>query len=411
MSVFLRRYVTGIIPRYVIGQVARAFLMALATMTAVFVLIMVMAEATRWNLGPRQVLAMIPMIMPVTLPYTVPVALLFAVSVVYGRMASDNEVVAVKAAGLGAGTVLTPSLLLGAACCLVMIWASRDAIPRLNHEAKVRMMDDYANIFFMFLKRDKEMKPLGWPYDISVRDIEGHTLKDAIFRHKADPKNPDAGYDAYISAKSATMIFDAASNPPMVRVELDDAEIVSDESTVIIRNGEGLDFPFTNQPREPMLQEMTRTQLVAKKRDKERLIRDERQRQAIAAGMWIASGRIGRIVWPEIETAFHKHDYWKVEVCGLETEMQMRDAMALGGFFFVLLGAPVGIRFAKRDFLSAFITCFVPIILAYYPLTMLGMNLGKDGNAGFLGAYIVYAGNVLLLLLAVAWALPPVLKH
>ena len=57
----------------------------------------------------------------------------------------------------------------------------------------------------------------------------------------------------------------------------------------------------------------------------------------------------------------------------------MRIALAGGSFFFVLLGAPVGILFARRDFLSAFITCFVPIILIYYPLMLLGMNLGKEG--------------------------------
>ena len=59
----------------------------------------------------------------------------------------------------------------------------------------------------------------------------------------------------------------------------------------------------------------------------------------------------------------------------------MRIALACGSFFFVLLGAPVGILFARRDFLSAFITCFVPIIILYYPLMLLGVNLGKDGHA------------------------------
>jgi len=404
LSVFLRRYVTGILPRYVIGQVARAFVMALATMTAVFVLIMVMAEASRWNLGPRAVLAMIPMIMPVTLPYTVPVALLFAVSVVYGRMGSDNEVVAVKSAGLGAGTVLVPSLALGAACCLAMIWASREAIPRLNHEAKRHMMDDYANIFFMFLRRDKEFNAPGWPFAISVRDVEEHTLIDANFKHKANPSDPDAGYDARVYAERATMHF----TPDKVYVDLEGAECYGGENIVHITNGTRMDFPFKSISREPMLQEMTRGELITKQRLRERQIRDERQRQAMAAGLWIASGRIGRVKWPEIRSSFEDYAFWKHNLCELETEKQMRDAMALGSFFFVLLGAPVGIRFAKRDFLSAFITCFVPIILAYYPLTMLGMNLGKDGNVT---PYVVYSGNVVLLVLALFWALPPVLKH
>ena len=81
----------------------------------------------------------------------------------------------------------------------------------------------------------------------------------------------------------------------------------------------------------------------------------------------------------------------------------------MAAFFFVFLGAPVGIRFAKRDFLSAFITCFLPIILLYYPLTLLGINLGKEGQLN--PALALALGNLLLGLLAGLFALPPVLRH
>ena len=53
--------------------------------------------------------------------------------------------------------------------------------------------------------------------------------------------------------------------------------------------------------------------------------------------------------------------------------------MGIGSLLFVCLGAPVGILFAKRDFLSAFMTCFMPIIGLYYPLMLFGTNLGKEG--------------------------------
>ena len=45
---------------------------------------------------------LVPYVIPGSLPYTVPVSLLFAVTVVYGRLAADNEVIAVKTAGLSA---------------------------------------------------------------------------------------------------------------------------------------------------------------------------------------------------------------------------------------------------------------------------------------------------------------------
>ena len=81
----------------------RAFLLALLTMTAIFVLFMVVAEAMRSRLSRRSdIVQLVPYVIPSTLPYTIPVSLLFAVTVVYGRLAGDNEIIAVKTAGLSA---------------------------------------------------------------------------------------------------------------------------------------------------------------------------------------------------------------------------------------------------------------------------------------------------------------------
>ena len=89
--------------------------------------------------------------------------------------------------------------------------------------------------------------------------------------------------------------------------------------------------------------------------------------------------------------------------------------MAFGSLLFMILGAPVGILFAKRDFLSAFITCFMPIILLYYPLMLLGVNTSKEGlltdHFGSMSPVVsLWVGNVLLAVLA-GFALPPVIKH
>ena len=56
--------------------------------------------------------------------------------------------------------------------------------------------------------------------------------------------------------------------------------------------------------------------------------------------------------------------------------------MAFGSLLFVILGAPVGILFAKRDFLSAFITCFLPIISALLSAHALRRQPGQGRDAG-----------------------------
>ena len=153
---------------------------------------------------------------------------------------------------------------------------------------------------------------------------------------------------------------------------------------------------------------MTDAEMETQQSELRDLIRQERKRQAYDASLWFASGRPGCVNWPGFQRAFIDYRYWEQKCYEYETERQMRIAMACGGFFFVLLGGPMGIRFARRDFLSAFITCFVPIIIIYYPLMLGGVNLGKDGLV--VPMFALWIGNLVLLVLA-AITLRPVLKH
>ena len=78
----------------------------------------------------------------------------------------------------------------------------------------------------------------------------------------------------------------------------------------------------------------------------------------------------------------------------LDTEFQMRPALSLGCLCFVLIGCPVGIWFSRSDYLSAFITCFLPIVFIYYPLLLCGTNYAKDNL--FHPAWTVWGADALM---------------
>src|SRR5690606_13292179 len=122
-----------------------------------------------------------------------------------------------------------------------------------------------------------------------------------------------------------------------------------------------------------------------------------RRRQAVAASLWIASGRVRLVDWKGVRESFVVAAYAKHRFDKLETEKQMRIAIAFSPLFFVLIGVPVGIWRARGDFLSAFMVCFLPIILIYYPLTLVGVNLGKEGIVPPILA--LWAGNLVLAML------------
>jgi lipopolysaccharide export system permease protein len=412
----------GILQRYVSGEVFRSFIMALLTITIVFVLFIVMTEATRMGLSPREILGLIPFVIPGSLPYTVPVSMLFAVTVVYGRLAGDNEIIAIKTAGQSAWIVLWPSISLGLAISVALLVGSRTAIPRANSMAKKAIIKTYEDGFYKFLKRDRELSNGAWEFVIKVEDVDvpKKELIGAWIKHRAAKPNPavprlpgDEGEAAYfdmiIWAEKARIRFDIEHD--VAHVYLDKSDIRGNKDGTYFINDSEFEFPLPadlkKMVRKP-LQEMTASDLDAKEAEYIDLIALERKRQAFAAALKIAAGRVEWVDWKGMQAAFGDYAFWNSECKSFETERQMRTAMACGTFFFVFLGGPIGIRFARRDFLSAFITCFVPIIVLYYPLMLGGVNLGKSGIISPVIA--LWSGNVLLFVLATL-VLRPVLRH
>jgi len=402
----------NILQRYVSGEVLRAFLLSLLTMTTIFVLFMVAAEAMRSRLlSPQDIAHLIPYVIPSTLPYTMPVSLLFAVTVVYGRIAGDNEIIAVKSAGLSVMTVIWPTLFLAMILCGFLLHVSRGWIPRSAHNAKLVLFKDLEDTFYKFLKRDREFNNPNWPFLIKVRDVEGKIMKDATFNKRAKNKDNSDTYSATIFAKRAQLDFD--DKEKMVRVHLDQAEFQNygKDDDVAIINGNILEIPIPQDRQfamEKSIQEYPNEEIEQELIKARRKIATDRKQQAITVGFQFATGRLDDVKWAEVQRAFIEHTYWQSRVDQFETEKQLRTSMAFGSLLFVILGAPVGILFAKRDFLSAFISCFVPIITLYYPLMLFGVNLGKEGSMEPTKA--LWIGNLVLAVLSV-WVYPKIIKH
>jgi lipopolysaccharide export system permease protein len=402
----------GILQRYVIGQVLRSFVLALLTITAVFVLLTVMTVATREGLPPQDILRLIPFVIPGSLPYTIPVAMLFAVSVVYGRLASDNEVIAVKTAGLSAMTVIYPSIWMGLALSVGLYAVSSEAIPRANHYAKLMIFKNLEDMFYKKLKKDGEFDNAHWPFFIRVKDVEEHTLIGVTFMHRSGgSENPNV-FDSTIHAQKAWIRF---------RTDIYEAQVLLEGATVsggaarpflfIINNQQMLKYPIPSEARitlDKKYQEMTSDELTKDHESLDRKIRDQVRISVGRAALEMAAGRFQRVDWPAMRTIFGDRARWERQCKEIETEKHLRGAMAWGSLFFVMLGAPVGIFFARRDFLSAFITCFIPIIVVYYPLILGGTNLSKEG---IIWPVCVWSGNCVLLVFAVGFFFPRVRRH
>ncbi|APW59799.1 LptF/LptG family permease [Paludisphaera borealis] len=415
----------GILQRYVCGEVFRAFALALLTMTIIFVLFMVAAEALRSRmLAPMDVLNLIPYVIPSTLPYTMPVSLLFAVTVVYGRIAGDNEIIAVKSAGVSVMAVIWPTIFLGAAVSGFLWQTSRTWIPQSAHQAKLVLFKDLEDLIYKYLKRDKEFSAPGMPVFIKVHDVEGRLLIKPTFKKKTKNADNTDSYSETIQADRARLQFDLDNK--LVVVHLEGAEVQNHEGDfdVTLLPNQTFEFPLPSNNNAfalKSIQEHTNRELDAELVIAKERLANDRKRQAIGAGFLFASGRFNRVDgvngvnwgvagvnWADVGQAANQNSYWRKRCNEFETEKQLRSSMAFGSLLFVILGAPIGIRFAKRDFLSAFMTCFLPIIGLYYPLMLFGINMGKEGTMEPYKA--LWISNLVLAVLA-GWVYPRIIKY
>src|SRR5436305_14980572 len=119
--------------RMILWELIKVFVMSLVGITGILLMAGIIAEASQQGLGPAQLLAAIPLLIPSTLPYTIPATTLFACCVVYGRLSGDNEILAIKAAGVNLAHVVKPGIVLGLAMSFCTLALYYHVIPYTHH--------------------------------------------------------------------------------------------------------------------------------------------------------------------------------------------------------------------------------------------------------------------------------------
>ncbi|QOV87500.1 LptF/LptG family permease [Humisphaera borealis] len=101
---------------YVFRDLLKIFVMTSGTLAGIMSFGGLLRPLTQQGLDPAQIGQMLFYFTPAMLAYSLPIAALFATSVVYGRLSADNELTACRAGGIGLGPVFGmsfPALLFG----------------------------------------------------------------------------------------------------------------------------------------------------------------------------------------------------------------------------------------------------------------------------------------------------------
>jgi lipopolysaccharide export system permease protein len=369
----------------ILWELCKVFLMALVAITGILLMAGLIAEATQQGLAPTQILAAIPLLIPSTLPYTIPATTLFATCVVYGRLSADNEILAIKSSGLNLVHVVKPGVVLGLAMSLATMGLYYRIIPYTHHLLRDMVLSDAEELLYSMLRRHGMINHLSLPYAMFVKGVEGRKLMSPVFKRK----KADGKVDVVARGREAELRVDMKQKLLLVYMRFGVAIGEQGESADFTEKRFDVQLPSSFwDSNDVRCRDMTWQELRRKRAELEEELEEVNNELTLAL-----EGPASSL--PATLFNLNEKHKQKVHLIRLiDVEMLMRPALSLGCLCFILVGCPVGIWFSRGDYLSAFITCFLPIVLSYYPLMLCGTNLAKEGR--FNEVILVYAADVIV---------------
>jgi lipopolysaccharide export system permease protein len=323
------------------------------------------------------------------LPFTIPATLLLAVTVVYGRVAGDLEVTAVKAAGISPLKLLSPAFGLGLVLAMASFGLTNYAIPWAMGNIERVVTQAMEDIFLDILRAQHYVSEPEKGYSITVQRVtdEG-ILVNATFRYRNSDHQQvtmNAGY-ARISFDLENMKANVELRDAHGSVPGQDRGMSMDRQTISLDLDQQL---VKRKPRHMTISTIEdRIEEFDHDRELNRLKRDQE------AAMAMLTGDFERLAAANIQQYDGYDELADHRQRRLRTEVHSRYAMAGSCLFFAILGGPFAVLQARRQFITSFIMCFLPILLVYYPVMFLMVNLSKHGDVN--PAWAMWIPNVVL---------------
>lgn len=365
--------------------------MTLSILSLIMLFIGVAREAIRQGLPLKACLEILPYALPNAVVFALPAATLYSTCVVYGRLASDLEILVLESIGVNSKILLRPAIIVALLASLItvytidiaFVWGHNGAVRTI-----LRAVDEMA---YSTLKRNGSFAYKD--FSISALGVDG----DRIL-------NPD-------------ITFSTGENS--VNITADQAKIASTENASGIRitlysgtisdsRGNHLYFPSEQQYEFSLLDNDEQSLLAANPShiplslvqtaldESSNHLMATRTATAAQIGFDMISSRFSAAQSTSRVNLVRRIEAEQKRILRLQAEPFRRWASGFSCFAFALLGAPISLRLKHADSATVFGLCFLPILVIYYPLFALGLALAKDGSMPPYGSWL---GNGVLMLL------------
>ena len=350
----------GTLHRYVLVETLKVFVVALAVTMCLLTMAGGVKEAMRGGLPLLLVARVLPYVAVEMLRFTVPGCLLFAIASTVGRMASHNELVAIKAAGISSWRCLIPLLVLAYLLSLSTYWLydlSASWARRGMRQTLLHSIDDIAY---------STLSTAG-----SFRTNDLAIVVDGVHKHLL--MKPRIDIFSSSSGMQTSLVADTAE----LRIVNDQLLLRCENATVDIDGVGRFYFPErleqpvpmrgfhkynvnTASPAEIAANELRRQ--IARERSVVKRLRKQRETTESPAARLVQD--------------LESHELRLNRLLG---ENQRRLSNGFACFAFALIGIPVAAWRKTSDSMSTFFVCFMPILVGYYPLLMVGETLVRSG--------------------------------
>src|SRR5262245_45593450 len=226
------------ITRYITLELLGWLALALLGLTCALVLMVVLVEASRMNLGLLPTLRLLPFWLPLALAYAAPCAMVFTICLIYGRMSADNEVVAAKALGIPPTALVWPAWIVAFGLSLVGVWLTDLAFSWGATGVQRVVIHSAEEIAYGMLRTQKSYA--NQRFSISVKDVQDRKLIRPIMHFQANNDMPAIR----ISAAEAELKADLAKS--VMILTLTDCELEMEPGIhSFIPGREPREFPLT----------------------------------------------------------------------------------------------------------------------------------------------------------------------
>ena len=346
----------SIIHRYISSSIIKTFVICFVLLIFIFSLGAAF-RLLRTDISGAQFVKMLPVAVLYTLPYLLPVNLLVAVSLTYGRLVANQEILAMKASGISPLQIMLPGFIPGLVLMILTVPLEASLLPTLHWEQS-RLAGAVIEEFLTLGKgQHKSFRDDSEKINLYIRSFENGSLKGVVMRRR------DGSQDLKIVAESGTLGVDRVKNVLILNLANVSLTVYNKgKDGVLVEHSRGRFKTLTQEiplrsnakmsPKDLSTYELTRYH---------ELLMDKRTNYALHG--FLSGGR-----------SYGSNDR------RVTATIHLRAVTPTACLIFVLIGVPITLILSSENHLIPFFLSFLAVTLFYFIPFTIGKSMAGKGQ-------------------------------